>query len=403
MANGQPHPGTAMTPSTSTCCQPATNVTLERMRYFPRQLITPDDLTQEQQYLRAKLRRHNLMLHGWGVVCGCVVKAAQPDWTVCIEPGYVLGPYGDEILIEGVTVDLSSQGLDGNLAGGNAADPWCAGVRVDRKIGETLYIAVSYAECPSRPVRVQSMGCGCDGSECEYSRIRDSFCVQALDQLPTSHANMRAPDDPFACPRDCPPCVSEPWVVLAAVTLRDKKISDQDIDNYTYRRHVASYGNWWFTCQPPPPTPTPPPPPLLKVAAVRFFATGDGPDRFMDQVSDPSKTVFFSADWPNTIEVAFGNASVDFGTVLDGKSFIVTDNAGNRIPGTIVSLPSNTVRWTTKEFHGGRFKGTLVGDGADAIKSQQGVALDGDPTGLPSGNGVAGGSFVFDFDLFVVG
>ncbi|PYV22134.1 MAG: hypothetical protein DMG27_18945 [Acidobacteria bacterium] len=39
----------------------------ERPRYFPRQLITPDDVTLEQDYFRNKLRRHNRLLHGWGV------------------------------------------------------------------------------------------------------------------------------------------------------------------------------------------------------------------------------------------------------------------------------------------------------------------------------------------------
>ncbi len=50
---------------------------LERVRYFPRQMITPADLTQAQDYMRAKLRRHNRMLHGWGVVCGCEVQATS--------------------------------------------------------------------------------------------------------------------------------------------------------------------------------------------------------------------------------------------------------------------------------------------------------------------------------------
>ena len=37
---------------------------LERTRFFPRQLVTPDDLTQDQIYFRDTHRRHNRMLHG---------------------------------------------------------------------------------------------------------------------------------------------------------------------------------------------------------------------------------------------------------------------------------------------------------------------------------------------------
>ena len=49
------------------------------------------------------------MLHGCGVVSGCLVRAAEADWTVRIEPGYALGPQGDEIIVDGMQVDLSAQ------------------------------------------------------------------------------------------------------------------------------------------------------------------------------------------------------------------------------------------------------------------------------------------------------
>jgi hypothetical protein len=37
----------------------------ERVRYFSRQLITADDLTQDQIYHHEKRRLHNRLLHGW--------------------------------------------------------------------------------------------------------------------------------------------------------------------------------------------------------------------------------------------------------------------------------------------------------------------------------------------------
>src|SRR5436305_1278874 len=94
-------------------------VALELPRYYPRQLLTPVELTLEQQYFRDRLRRHNRLLHGWGVVCGGAVcrvpdttaNQAQP-WKVRVQTGYVLGPYGDEILIDHEQiVDLRTVGL----------------------------------------------------------------------------------------------------------------------------------------------------------------------------------------------------------------------------------------------------------------------------------------------------
>src|SRR3954467_14225095 len=87
----------------------------ERTRYFPRQLVAAADLTQDQIYFREKSRRHNRLLHGWGIVCGVEVRASKAPGSVDVNAGYVLGPLGDEIVVdEMVTVDLTRQNLDGD-------------------------------------------------------------------------------------------------------------------------------------------------------------------------------------------------------------------------------------------------------------------------------------------------
>lgn len=212
---------------------------LERLRYFNRQLLTADDLRAEQAYFREKLRRHNRFLHGWGVVCGCAVEvvANARDWAVRVCPGYVVGPQGDEILIDHcVDVDLKLGATPepctvrwpcppvGEMPGTNAVST--------RK----AYIAVRYAECASRPVKVHPAGCGCDETGCEYSRIRDSFEIKVLWSLPESHVLAHQDDVAwhdhlrktpaeelrrlltFPVP-PCPECVTDPWVVLATVVL----------------------------------------------------------------------------------------------------------------------------------------------------------------------------------------
>jgi hypothetical protein len=240
------------------CLQTGRAASLERARYFARQLLSAADLTADQQYVQAKLRRHNRLLHGWGVVCGAGVRAVPgKEWTVVVEPGYLLGPQGDEILIDDCTeVDLSRQGLDGNAASPcvDPIDPWCSSVRVDRRVGQRLFVAAAYAECPSRPVRVQPAGCGCDDAGCEYSRTRDGFMLRVLTALPDSYARMKPPVRPYVCPpggvRACPDCLDDPWVLLAAVRIKSSKISDNDIDNVTYRRHVISFAGDYQLCGP---------------------------------------------------------------------------------------------------------------------------------------------------------
>ena len=193
---------------------------LERVRYFSRQLITPDDMTQEQEYFREKLTRHNRLLHGWGVVCGAWVVPGQGRCEVVVKPGYILGPYGDEILIDReVTVDLCREGQDsGDSPCGDVPDLWCSDVRVDRPPSRPLYLAVRYAECRTRPVHVQPALCGCDETACEYSRIRDSYAIKVLTDLPRAYQKMGQPDfdmvircaghqDPNqGDPHPCPPC-----------------------------------------------------------------------------------------------------------------------------------------------------------------------------------------------------
>ena len=212
---------------------------LERVRYFPRQLLTADDMRVEQEYFRDKARRHNRYLHGWGVVCGCaievVAEAKSPTVRVC--PGYAVGPQGDEILLNDcIDVDLSVGAKPEPCTVRWPCPPTGEMPGAQRGVAK-VYIAVRYAECFSRPTRVHPAGCGCDDSACEYSRVRDSFEVKILWELPESHVKA-AKDDLAWCAAvksapaaaldrlhlfpvpPCPECVAEPWVVLATVAFK---------------------------------------------------------------------------------------------------------------------------------------------------------------------------------------
>ncbi len=254
---------------TNTICQdvPCERGVTERPRYYARQLITADDLTLEQEYFRNKMRVHNRLMHGWGVVCGAHV-CPNPDtnggykpWEVIVEPGYVLGPYGDDIVIDRARVfDLRTAGVSGTTGepGMDMFDPWCSQVSVPRDVTGERYVAVRYKECQARPVRVQPTGCSCDDNPCEYSRLQDGYEFTVLDDC--LKGKVADPKKPFpdylqdiglidgpGLLRKCVPCPTEPWVVLAKVTIDDNG-EITDIDNCECRRIVISFGDYALGC-----------------------------------------------------------------------------------------------------------------------------------------------------------
>jgi uncharacterized repeat protein (TIGR01451 family) len=239
------------------CFQPEL-VRLERVRFFPRQLLSAEDMSTEADYFRQKLRRHNRFLHGWGVVCGLAVSANPSDdapWRVEIGPGYALGPYGDEIYLgESSFLDLALCGPDATTSPCEP-DVLQGGSDVT---GGTLYVAIKYAECTSRPVRAMPAGCACEEIACEYSRIRDSFELGCLTEPPES------PALPLLCQLTevlpCPPCPEDPWIVLASVTLPPPgvDIDNTALDNMVRRRlySTAMLQEQVIACccgEPPPP------------------------------------------------------------------------------------------------------------------------------------------------------
>jgi len=241
-------------------------------------------------------------MHGWGSVCGCEVQKVPTEghqssgsyepWMVKITLGYVLGPYGDEIILDReVTLDLR-QDVHGTLD--NGIDPWCSDVKRKGLGGRTLYVAIRYEECPTRPVRAHPIGCACEEVRCEESRIREGYVIKALTELPESHLPesgvdeieasalfpaayyaARSRDFPFYRFRYpgrfwhkrvekplpiCPECPTDPWVVLADVDLgTDGEVCK--IDNCRNRRLVVSFADVWWRCAEVPTTPTPTPPP----------------------------------------------------------------------------------------------------------------------------------------------
>jgi len=263
------------------CCSatasPCDTSIAELPRYYPRQLITPDDLTLEQNYFRDRLRRHNRLLHGWGVVCGALVcPVPNPNakgssdrflpWQVQVQQGYILGPYGDEIIVDCVrTVDIRTSGTTG-ITGEpclDAPDPWCSQIYVTRDSTTTLFVAVKYRQCMTRPVRVMPAGCGCNDTSCEYSRWQDGYeigvlteCPSCNDGPPTVGMNtdgVKLDLIPQGDVPGCPDCSCGPWVGLAEIAF-DANGTITKINNSSCRRMVMSFSQFWWSNQGPKPT-----------------------------------------------------------------------------------------------------------------------------------------------------
>jgi hypothetical protein len=142
--------------------------TIERPRFFPRQLVTPDDLTLGQDYLRNKIRRINRYLHGWGVVCGTRVDASTKPWKVIVRPGYILGPFGDEIVVErDVCFDLRTRCLA--VSAGDACDeivdPLCPDRTIEPRRADTPYY-VAPAAAATTPAASTRAGATATRSAC---------------------------------------------------------------------------------------------------------------------------------------------------------------------------------------------------------------------------------------------
>jgi hypothetical protein len=216
----------------------------ERVRYFPRQIMTVDDMQTEQDYFVERMRRHNRLLHGWGIACGLKVlpyATADKPWQVQVCPGAAYSATGDEIYVPcAVPFDLASPPDPGH----DDCEPCpCPPNPLAGAASAALkkhYLAVRYACRPARPVRTGRAGCGCScgggcGDQgCETSRWRDDFELGVLDKLEGPYApewsedekhwfDQLAKDLPGAKSllglptRPCPPATDYPWVILATI------------------------------------------------------------------------------------------------------------------------------------------------------------------------------------------
>jgi hypothetical protein len=171
----------------------------QRPHWFTGQLVGPEDLSQWNTWALARKRRHNRLLHGWGLVFGADVTPAKTPQdvpvpgTVDVSSGFALSPQGDEIAIDGpVRVDVRNLPPVGPA---DFLDP-----------DHRYFLAVRYTEIP---------GGVAPGGVGEPTRTSEGFALGLLDTLPEVYTAPPSTGTPGGHP--APVETAEPWVVLAGV------------------------------------------------------------------------------------------------------------------------------------------------------------------------------------------
>ncbi|MFZ3384031.1 MAG: hypothetical protein WA144_08910 [Candidatus Methanoperedens sp.] len=231
----------------------------KRARYFHGMLMTDRDFTEEQKYHIEKRKLHNRLVHGWGVVCGLKITALNPAGnSVNIEEGLALDCNGNEIYVDQpIEFDVikAIKGFDST----RSVKQDCEYLN-ERPTGDTntYYLVIKYKEQPSDAVPVYAPGSGCEEKVCEYSRIREGFCIDLIKEKcsPPKTRNLcreaklsKEVDDPsFYCMnliKKCPEvCCNDQYIYLGSITVIDpgKPIEDKMINNCDCRRFVMTFG-----------------------------------------------------------------------------------------------------------------------------------------------------------------
>lgn len=224
----------------SSDCQCSRCVGLERVRFYSRQVVTAEDLNAQEDYQRARLRRHNVYLHGFGIVCGLGVTIPKQGFVISVEAGYALSPCGDEVCVP--------KAFEWDLEKELVAQLPCPPRDLE---GKLLVVGVRPVDCPTGAVRVAADRCGCDEGRCEFSRIRETYERCARPTLPQPYeireAQLadwklkveRAGEDPP--PPPCPPCAEDSCVVLARLQVTGGVLTKVP----TPRLVLRSAASWW--------------------------------------------------------------------------------------------------------------------------------------------------------------
>ena len=159
-----------------------------RNNYFTGKLLLERDFTDEQQYLRDKLRHHNQRLHGTRRGVRAAAGAApQPRLPRPVRAARPRAPRSTAAATRSCVTAEEDIEL--------AALPAVAGTRPGRRRDCTRSrICLTYHECGNEPVPVLYDECGCDDDRCLPNRILESYRVDAVLDPPVDARDLDRAD-----------------------------------------------------------------------------------------------------------------------------------------------------------------------------------------------------------------
>jgi hypothetical protein len=437
---------------------PTTLATPARNRYFYGKLMDVPHFDLEQSYNNSKRWLLNRVVSGSGIVCGLAVYATSDGTGVVVTPGVAFDSWGREIIVSAQTLPINPYVITdsygnplGTIAGPATVTlclsyhecaveptpvlvPTCDtnGDCAAGTIAERFRVVVTQGPVPNVPLMCAFPDIFGSGSESFYG-VPD--LRPAITQWITQH---------------CPDPSSEQCVLIAQISLPAQGPITQSMVDQSSCQFVANnqlllqlilcLAERVEQCCGPLPTPTPlpmalpmsggmaplaPPGPgpaptpapataTFRVTAVEFLSQAGRVVKTLESPGVP--TGITSRTKVRSIRVTF-NQPVDVATATAEQaggdpalaSFLVQREAPlAMIPGAIQAAGADAIEFILASelgtFPKGEYRVTLFGDGdpkklRPAIGSSAGARLDGEPLAVPSGNGVEGGNFVFQFEV----
>jgi hypothetical protein len=205
-----------------------------RTRFYTGKLLTEGDLNRDQRYMIDKLRLHYVALHGWGVVCGLMVRPHPecPDRFV-VTPGFAVDDCGREIRLlqecevhfpkppEPVVDPCPSDDEDDE---DEDKQERASAERSEEPRSRTYYVCIRYQECQEdfMPVVFDE----CCSKTTQANRICECAVIDVLTEPPACLPEIR---DRRRCheehchelweriPKECPPLGRSCCIPLAVI------------------------------------------------------------------------------------------------------------------------------------------------------------------------------------------
>lgn len=241
----------------------------KRARYFHGQLLTDRDFREEQIYHNGKRKMLNRMMHGWGVVCGLEITPKE-GMTITVNEGLALDCAGNEIYVD-KPYELNAAEIISACKTKPTTTEECAETEAEETENK-WYVIIRYQEVPTDPVPVYTPGGGCEEKACDYSRVREGYCIELIRKDKMTAPCPEVPSEAGKCDNDlndedkrelicetllipCPDnCCEDEGVVLGSITFtedidQNTVINNEMINNWDCRKYVMTFGalQHWMT------------------------------------------------------------------------------------------------------------------------------------------------------------